>query len=66
MSKKELDKFHYHELLDRLHVTMENLDRNIIEHPVMYMHPEWRDKVNSVIDTLFNVYQEVGKVDLDK
>lgn len=66
MSKKELDKFHYHELLDRLHVTMENLDRNIVEHPVIDKHPEWRDKINSAIDILFDVYQEVGKKDLDK
>lgn len=58
----KVDEFHYHEVLDRLHVIMTNIDTHIVEHPVMEKHTELRKKTNDAIDILWDVYQEVGKL----
>lgn len=58
----KVDEFHYHEVLDRLHVIMTNIDTHIVEHPVMEKHTELRDKTNDAIGILWDVYQEIGKL----
>mgnify|MGYP000038273272 CR=1 FL=1 len=65
MSTEKLDEFHYHELLDRLSVTTDNIYRNIIQHPVINKHYEWREEVDAALEILYDLYQEVGKYKLD-
>ena len=38
--KDKLDQFHYHEMLDRLHVLMSTLDDHILQHPVCKLEKE--------------------------
>ena len=44
MSKKiKLDKYHYHEMLDRLHVVISMIDDHLQQHPVAKVELEIKD-----------------------
>jgi len=44
MSKKiKLDKYHYHEMLDRLHVVICMIDDHLQQHPVAKVELEIKD-----------------------
>lgn len=58
MSK--LDKYHYHELLDRLHVIMSNIDTHLTQHPVLELEPEVSKLVEEAQTTLWEAYQLIG------
>ena len=61
MSKKpKLDKFHYHEMLDRLHVVMSMIDDHLQQHPVAKIEIEIKDLISEAQDKLFEAYQIVG------
>lgn len=53
----ELDKFHYHELLDRLHVTMSNIDDHLQQHPVAKLNTDIKDLISEAQDKLWEAYQ---------
>ena len=55
-----LDKFHYHEALDRTHVICENIDSHLLQHPVCKLDKEIADKVELALDTLYEAYQIIG------
>jgi hypothetical protein len=56
----EIDEFHLHELLDRLH-TLQNMWENIIQN-----HPACgiliKDKAEAVQDAIGDLYQEIADV----
>ena len=58
--KNNLDEFHYHEVLDRLHVIMTNIDTHILDHAVMEEHATLKKSVEDSLDTLMDVYQKIG------
>ena len=61
MSKKpKLDKFHYHEMLDRLHVVMSMVDVHLQQHPVAKIEPEIKDLISHAQDSLWQAYQLTG------
>ena len=61
MSKKpELDEFHYHEMLDRLHVIMSMVDDHLQQHPVAKIEPEIKDLISHALDSLWQAYQLTG------
>jgi len=61
MSKKpKLNKFHYHEMLDRLHVTMSMIDDHLQQHPVAKIETEVASHVSSAVDHLWQAYQLTG------
>ena len=61
MSKKpELDEFHYHEMLDRLHVVMSMVDVHLQQHPVAKIEPEIKDLISHAQDSLWQAYQLTG------
>ena len=61
MSKKpELDEFHYHEMLDRLHVVMSMVDVHLQQHPVAKIEPEIKDLISHAQDSLWQAYQLIG------
>lgn len=64
--KDKLDKFHYHEMLDRLHIIMSTIDDHILQHPVCKLEKEVSTKVDKALTLLFQAYQEVGKIDCEK
>lgn len=59
----KLDKFHYHEMLDRLHVIMLNIDTHIQNHPVIEKETEVKDLVNIAQNKLGEAYQIIGNKD---
>ena len=68
MSKKsnkigiELDDFHYHEALDRLHVIMDTIDNHLIQHSVLKLETEVKELVDEVQNKLWEAYQIIGNI----
>jgi hypothetical protein len=61
MSKKiKLDKYHYHEMLDRLHVVICMIDDHLQQHPVAKVELEIKDLVSEAQDKLAKAYQITG------
>lgn len=55
-----LDKFHKHEVLDRLHLQMEYLDLFVLNHPYTEKYADVQDKLKLAMDCLEEAYQLVG------
>ena len=55
-----LDKFHYHEVLDRLYTYSSNVDEYILQHPVLLKHKSLRKRVKKAVKLLAEAYQIVG------
>ena len=67
MSKKiKLDKEHYHEMLDRLHLILCNVEDFLLDHPVSHKEKKIRKKVEKASKLLSDVYREMGKLEFDK
>jgi len=60
IGKIELDDYHYHELLDRLHVIMSTIDDHLIQHPVCKIETEVKDLISQAQDKLWEAYQITG------
>ena len=58
--KVELDKFHYHEMLDRLHVVMSMIDDHLHQHPVAKIETKIKDLISEAQDKLWEAYQLTG------
>ena len=56
----ELDEFHYHELLDRLHVTLSNCESHVLEHPVTSYENEVEHHIEIALYHLMEAYQILG------
>lgn len=67
MSKKiKLDNLHYHEMMDRLHLVLCNIDDFLLDHPVAHKEKKIRKKVEKASELLSDAYQEIGKIEFDK
>lgn len=58
--KEKLQPAHYHEVLDRIYVIMDNIDSHLIEHPVSKKHKKISLNLCKAIDYLYAAYQECG------
>ena len=58
-TKRTLDQFHWHEMLDRLHVVKCIFDDFILSHPCAD-HKELKRPIEAVSDALRRLYQHVG------
>jgi hypothetical protein len=58
-NKLELDEFYYHEMLDRLTLVADIIDRHLIEHPVSEKHPKLKKKLNKCFNNLIDIYQKI-------
>jgi len=56
----KLDDFHYHELLDRLHVIMCTIDEHIQQHPAAKLDTELNSLISAAQDKLWEAYQLTG------
>lgn len=56
----KLDEFHYHELLDRLHVIMTNCDEHLLSHSVTPNEIEVEQHIQSALKHLMKAYQIIG------
>lgn len=61
-----LDEFHYHEMLDRLHVVMSTCDDHLIQHPVAKLHTDVKQNIDKAIEYLWAAYQLTGQISINK
>ena len=62
----ELDDFHYHEALDRIHVIMDTIDVHLIQHPVLKLETEVKDLVEEAQTKLWHAYQIIGNINKEE
>ena len=60
IGKIQLDDYHYHELLDRLHVIMSTIDDHLIQHPVCKIETNIKDHITNAVDQLVMAYHLTG------
>lgn len=60
--KDKLDQFHYHEMLDRLHVVMSMIDDHILQHPVAKVDKKLNSHLNKALEELWEAYQVAGNI----
>jgi hypothetical protein len=65
-TKPKLDKFHYHEMLDRLHVVMSMADDHLQQHPVAKIESEIGKHIDDAVSSLWQAYQLTGKIEYEK
>lgn len=58
--KRELDQWHAHESLDRMHVILEMFHLFVREHPFVDKTPHLSEKAEQVSDMLGYMYQAIG------
>jgi hypothetical protein len=58
--KNIINKGHYLELMDRLHVAMSMIDDHILTHPLTQNNSDIEKNVSKAIHKLWNAYQLVG------
>ncbi len=55
-----INKGHYLELMDRIHVLCCTLDEHILNHPLSENEPDIQNKLDEALMILLDVYQMVG------
>jgi len=58
--KNSINKGHYLELMDRIHIVMCNLNDHILHHPLTENEIEITKKVEEAFSNLWEAYQLVG------
>ena len=58
--KNSINKGHYLELMDRLHIVMMNIQEHIIEHPLTENEKDIQKKIETAQHKLWEAYQLVG------
>lgn len=59
---KNLDEFHYHEALDRLHVIISTCEDHLMQHPAIKLEPEVKQNIDKAIQHLCKAYQQIGNI----
>lgn len=57
--------FGCHELLDRVSLTVDTIDRYILSHPACVQNPDWFALAEQAVAILHDLYQRVGAEHLD-
>jgi hypothetical protein len=58
--KNIINKGHYLELMDRIHVVMCNLNDHILNHPLTENETDIQNKIEEAFSNLWDAYQLVG------
>ena len=64
--KPELDEFHYHEMLDRIHMITCIIDDHLHQHPVGKLEHKVKDLIEIAQTNLLEAYQLVGHISQEK
>jgi hypothetical protein len=64
--KDKLNPGHYHEMMDRLHIIMENINDHLIQHPVAKVDKKVNAKLNTALEELWEAYQLTGNLDSEE
>ena len=59
--KNSINKGHYLELMDRIHIVMMNVQDHIIDHPLAENERDVRKKIEKALHKLWEAYQLVGQ-----
>lgn len=62
LSAVGLDRSHYHEALDRVHVATAYLEELIGEHPVIIRHAELAALLDQAVGSLADLYLAIGRM----
>jgi hypothetical protein len=60
MKPNKINKGHYLELMDRIHIICCILDEHILNHPLAENEPDIQSKLDEALMLLLDVYQIVG------
>jgi hypothetical protein len=68
-TKKKLDKYLWHEALDRTALVADHIDRHLLEHPVFNQkdsvrHIQLRKRLEKALDLIVETYTEIGDLSL--
>jgi hypothetical protein len=66
MSKTLLDKYHYHEMLDRLSMVADMVETYCGNHPVAESDIRIRSLVDKALEDLYDAYQIAGELSMDE
>lgn len=58
--------FGCHELLDRINLAGDFVEKNVLNHPSCALNGEWHQLAAQAVETLRELYQRVGAVHLDE
>lgn len=61
-----MDKYSYHEALDRTHIQLSSLEMALGDHPVIQSEPEAKALYDKAIEHLADLYQVLGRISLEK
>ena len=64
--KDKLNSGHYLEMMDRLHIIMENLNDHVIQHPVAKVDKRIESLLNKALEELWDAYQITGNLENEK
>jgi len=64
--KLDMDKFHYHEALDRSYLIGDLLTIHLSDHPVIETHKDLKKRVKKAEKLLAEVYQRIGNYSYKK
>ena len=64
--KDKLNPGHYHEMMDRLHIIMENINGHLIQHPVAKVDKKVNSHLNKALEELWEAYQLTGNLDSEE
>ena len=65
MKKNIINKGHYLELMDRIHVLCCTLDEHILNHPLAENEPDIQNKLDMALFLLLEAYQLVGNKEFE-
>jgi len=58
--KNSINKGHYLELMDRIHIVMMNIQEHLVEHPLAENEKDIQKKLEKACHKLWEAYQLVG------
>jgi hypothetical protein len=60
--KELLDEFHYHEILDRLHMILSISEDHLLQHPVCKVERNVKQNIEKALEHLAEAYQIAGNI----
>lgn len=64
--ENDIDKFHYHEVIDRVNIINLNMDEFVLNHPVIQNNNDLKQDVNEIIEKIGKLYQDLGYLSFKK
>lgn len=65
-SKNKINPGHYLEMMDRLHIIMENINDHLLQHPVAKVDKRIDSLLNKALEELWDAYQITGNLENEK